>query len=126
SLLVWTDASLCFVRELSAALGDLKVLTGPLLLVLIFINGTGLAFSMPVWQTVTAEIVPVAQQPIAYVLGGLAVNMARGVGPVLAGVFLASAGGAALSFATSSIGFAVAFLTVRTWPATLSTAAYLP
>src|SRR6266513_1182628 len=126
SILLWTEASLCVVSAILAALVYLKVLTGPLLLFLIFTNGTGLAFSMPVWQTVAAEIVPVAQQPVAYVLGGLAVNMARGLGPVLAGVFLASAGGAALSFAASSIGFALAFLTVRTWPATLSTAAYLP
>src|SRR5438132_4861327 len=121
SILLWTETSLCLVSAILAALVYFKVLTGPLLLALIFMNGTGLAFSMPVWQTVTAEIVPVAQQPMAYVLGGLAVNMARGVGPVLAGVFLASSGGAALSFAASSFGFVLAFFTFRTWPVTLST-----
>ena len=51
SILMWTEASLCLVSAILAALVYLKVLTGPLLLVLIFINGTGLAFSMPVWQT---------------------------------------------------------------------------
>jgi MFS family permease len=116
TILLCVEGTLAVVNGLLAALVYFELLTGPLLLALIFVNGVALAFGMPIWQAVTSEIVPAPQLPSAYLLNGIAVNIARGIGPVLAGVFLATAGGPALSFAVSAAGFAFVFFAVRTWP----------
>src|SRR2546426_11593314 len=70
SILLWTEASLCLVSAILAGVVFLKMLTGALFLVLIFINGKGLAVCMPGLQTGPPGIVPGAPQPPASAVCG--------------------------------------------------------
>lgn len=72
----------------------LDAMTAQLLLVVTFINGIGLALRWPVYAAIIPEVVPRTQLPAALALGGVAMNGSRIIGPLLAGMILASAGSA--------------------------------
>ena len=80
-----TAVALCTV----SALG---LMTTPLLLVLVFLNGIGLALRWPVFSAIVPELVPREQLPAALALNGVAMNLCRIVGPLVAGALIASAG----------------------------------
>ena len=67
-------------------------LNAPVLLALVFANGIGLAMRWPVYAAVLPEIVPRAQLGEALALNAVAVNTSRVVGPLIAGILIASAG----------------------------------
>jgi MFS family permease len=126
TILLWVEGALAVFNGALALLAHLDLLTGPVLLGLIFANGVAFAFGMPVWQAVTAEVVPAAQLSSAFLLNGIAVNIARGIGPVLAGVLLATAGGPVLAFAVNCAGFFFVWFAVRSWPVALAAESRLP
>ena len=68
------------------------VLSPPLLLALTFANGIGLAMRWPVFAAIVPELVPRAQLPAALALNGIAMNVSRIVGPLVAGALIASLG----------------------------------
>ena len=68
------------------------VMTPPLLLALTFANGIGLAMRWPVFAAIVPELVPRAHLPAALALNGVAMNASRIVGPLVAGLLIASAG----------------------------------
>lgn len=70
----------------------LDMMTAPLLLVLTFINGIGLALRWPVFAAIVPELVPRHQLPAALGLNGISMNASRIIGPLTAGVLIASAG----------------------------------
>ncbi len=70
----------------------LDLMTAPLLLVLTFANGIGLAMRWPVFSAIVPELVPRTQLPAALGLNGIAMNASRIIGPLTAGVLIASAG----------------------------------
>ncbi len=89
-LMVWADA------------------VGPwLLLVFSFALGTGAAFSGPTWQAVVPHLVPRADLHAAIALNSAGFNIARALGPAIAGVLIGSIGIAAPFFCN-----AVSFLAV--------------
>src|SRR5437879_6271048 len=51
------------------------------LLTLTFLLGIGSAVSNPVWQAITPDLVPSEDLPAALSLSGVAVNIARAIGP---------------------------------------------
>jgi MFS family permease len=63
-----------------------------LLLLLVFGNGVGLAMRWPVFAAIIPELVPRGQLPAALALNGVAMNMSRVVGPLLAGTIIATLG----------------------------------
>ena len=63
-----------------------------LLLVLVFLNGIGLAMRWPVYSAIVPGLVPRIQLPAALALNGLAMNASRIIGPVVAGALIAGAG----------------------------------
>lgn len=67
-------------------------ITAPVLLVLVFANGIGLAMRWPVYAAILPEIVPRAQLGEALALNAVAVNTSRVIGPLLAGAIIAGAG----------------------------------
>ncbi len=67
-------------------------INAPLLLALTFANGIGLALRWPVFSAIVPELVPRAQLPAALGLNGMAMNLSRIVGPLVAGGLIASAG----------------------------------
>jgi MFS family permease len=97
---------------LIVACGLLAVLTfagqmpPALLLTLTFLLGCGAALTAPAWQALVPDLVPRAQLPSAAALGSISVNLARALGPALAGVLIARLGVGAV-FTLNALSFAV-------------------
>jgi predicted MFS family arabinose efflux permease len=125
SIMLRVEGTLAVANIALAALSYSGLLDGPLLLLFVLVNGTALALGGPAWQTALIETAPAEQRSSVVLLGGVAVSISRGVGPLLAGLVLSAAGGSTLSFALSAVGFSIAFLLVRASPAKASAAARL-
>jgi MFS family permease len=65
-----------------------------LLLALTFTNGIGLALRGPVFAAIVPDVVPKSHLSGALALNGVAMNLSRIVGPIVAGALLATAGSA--------------------------------
>ncbi|HEX5130836.1 MAG TPA: MFS transporter [Usitatibacter sp.] len=85
---VWvaTNAAVLYLASVT------QRLTPELLLVLVATNGIGLALRWPVYAAILPELIALPQLGNALALNGVAVNLSRVVGPLLAGVLIASAG----------------------------------
>jgi len=83
---VATTASLLSIATLTG------VLNATLLLVLVFVNGIGLAMRWPVYAAILPDLVPRAMLPSALGLNAVAVNGSRVLGPLVAGAIIAWAG----------------------------------
>jgi MFS family permease len=86
------------VAALGAALAVLTLahlMPASLLLVLVFLLGTGAALGTPAYQSLVPDLVPRPEIPAAAALNSISVNVARALGPALAGVLVAVAGVAA-------------------------------
>jgi MFS family permease len=94
--------------------GDLRPVY--LMLVLGALQGVVMAFNMPAWQVLTPRLVPKPEIIQAITLNGIQFNLARVVGPALAGLIMSTAGIPVL-FAVNAASFLVVVLTVRTTPA---------
>jgi MFS family permease/quinol monooxygenase YgiN len=84
----WLAATACALCAVTA----LGLMTTPLLLGLVFLNGVGLALRWPAFSAIVPELVPREQLAAALALNGVAMNLSRIVGPLLAGALIASAG----------------------------------
>ena len=84
----WVAANAAVIFAVSVA----GLITAPLLLVLVFTNGIGLAMRWPVFAAIIPEIVPRAHLQTALALNGVAMNASRVIGPLVAGAIIASAG----------------------------------
>jgi MFS family permease len=102
-----TGALLAFL-----ALGGL--LNAPLLLLLTFLNGIGLALRWPVFSAIVPNLVSREQMPAALGLNGMSMNLSRIVGPIAAGALLAGAGSAWV-FALNAIISVLSFFQVLRW-----------
>ena len=89
-------------------------LTAPLLLALTFANGIGMAMRWPVFAAIVPEVVRRDQLTAALALNGIAMNMSRVVGPVVAGALLAGAGSPYV-FLLNAILSVVAFVLILRW-----------
>ncbi len=69
-----------------------------------FAIGMGTAMNSPAWGTVITEVVPREDLVQAIALGGIAFNLARAVGPAIAG-FVVLWGGAGLTFTLNAASF---------------------
>jgi len=84
-----------------------------LLLVLVFLNGVGLAMRWPVYSAIVPELVPRTQLPAALALNGLAMNVSRIVGPVIAGALIAGAGTAYVFVLNAALSVIAGLLILR-------------
>jgi MFS family permease len=84
------------------------------LLTLTFAIGIGSAVNSPAWGSVMAEVVPRADLPQAIALNGVGFNIARAIGPALAG-FLVVAGGAKLTFALNVASYFAVISALTVW-----------
>lgn len=100
-------------------------LTAPLLLVLTFVNGVGLAMRWPVFSAIVPQIVPRAELPAALALNGISMNLSRVIGPVLAGTLISTVSPAAV-FVLNALLAAVAFLQIVRWKGEARTTSALP
>lgn len=97
-----------------AALAFTGVLTPTWLLVFTVAIGCCSALTAPAWQAIQPELVPREQIPAAASLGSVTVNLARAIGPALAGVVVLAAGPAAV-FALNAASFAAIIVALRSW-----------
>jgi MFS family permease len=84
-----------------------------LLLTLTFALGAGQALTLPAWQALIPELVPRRELASASALGAISMNLARAVGPAIAGVLIARAG-VGWVFALNALSFLV-FAAVLLW-----------
>jgi MFS family permease len=101
----------------SGALGLLTV-TGATgvqaLLLFTFLVGIGNALNAPAWQAIIPELVGRRDLPSALALNGIAVNLARAVGPALGGLLVAAAGPGA-TFLLNAVSFLGVVLVLFRW-----------
>jgi MFS family permease len=103
-LFIFTQVWVAVIAALLFAIALLGLLGAHLLLLMVFVNGIGLALRWPVYAAILPELVAREQLGSALALNGVAVNMSRIAGPLLAGAIIAAAGTAyvfALNFVLS-------------------------
>ncbi len=89
-------------------------MVAPLLLLLTFANGVGLAMRWPVFSAVIPGLIPKSQLPAALALNGIAMNTSRIFGPILAGALIASLGSAYV-FALNAVLSVICGFVVMRW-----------
>src|SRR4029077_17397095 len=90
-------------------------LTSPwLLLALTFALSAGGAFETPTWRAVLPEVVSKDDLAAASALNGIEFNLARAVGPALAGMVIAIAG-VSTTFVVNFMSFLGVILVVARW-----------
>jgi MFS family permease len=96
-----------------------------LLLTLTFLLGTGSILSTPAYQAIIPDLVPRSELLSASALGSINVNLARAVGPAIAGILIAQAGVGAV-FALNTATFLVFVFVVAAWHPPAGTTAQFP
>ena len=89
------------------------LMTAPWLLVFVFANGIGLAMRWPVFAAIVPELVPRSQLAAALALNGMAMNLSRIVGPLVAGALIASAGSVWVFALNAFLSLLTAFVILR-------------
>jgi MFS family permease len=98
-------------------------MTPPLLLAFTFALGAASALATPTYQALIPELVPHNQLSAAAALGGISVNLARAIGPAIAGLLIARVGVGAV-FAVNTAAFLLFALVLLAWrPSTDESAA---
>jgi predicted MFS family arabinose efflux permease len=112
--LMFVHVFLAVTSAVMAAATFAGVLGPTLLLALTFLEGAGTALALPAWQAIIPELVPRADLPAAAALGGINMNLARAVGPALAGVIVARMGPGVV-FALNAVTFLFGIAVVFAW-----------
>ncbi|MES2821897.1 MAG: MFS transporter [Pseudomonadota bacterium] len=89
-------------------------ITVSLLLLLTLGMGIGTALMMPAWSALTPELVGKADLPAAIALSSVGVNVARAIGPAIAGV-LVSLSGPWATFALNALSFFAVIAVLFFW-----------
>lgn len=96
-----------------------------LLLVLTFLIGSAEALAIPALQALTPELVPRLQLPAASGLASMSVNLARVIGPALAGILIARLG-VGFVFGFNTFAFFAFGLVVFLWRPAMKTPPRFP
>lgn len=89
-------------------------MTPPLLLGFTFLLGAAGAIETPAYQALIPELVPRHQLPAAVALGGVNINLARAIGPAVAGLLIARLG-VGWVFALNTLSFVFIPLVLLAW-----------
>ncbi|MEM8876671.1 MAG: MFS transporter [Pseudomonadota bacterium] len=84
------NAILTLIIAAMAMLVAANAMTPLLLLAFTFLIGTGAAFMAPAWQAIVPSLVPRDHLQPAIALNSMGINVARAIGPALAGFLIAS------------------------------------
>jgi MFS family permease len=107
----------CFLAGVGAVLTVLTLaghMTAALLLTLTFVLGAGQALTTPAWQALIPDLVPRVQLANAAALGAVSMNLARAVGPAVAGVVIARSG-AGVVFGLNTLTFVLFAVVLWRW-----------
>src|SRR3954454_18471039 len=88
--------------------------TPGLLLSFTFLLGLGAALNGPAWQASVPDMVPREDLPAAVTLGSIGFNIARALGPALAGLVVAAAG-PAVTFLVNAVSFLGVLVVLFFW-----------
>src|ERR1700733_10445624 len=113
-LVLFTESWMMGVALLLAILTIAGVMSPWILLVLTFALSAGDAFETPAWRATLPELVPKEELAAASALNGIEFNLARAVGPALAGAIISVAGVAA-AFVANFVSFFGVILVVARW-----------
>lgn len=107
---LWMAATALMLTVLTA----MGLMTVPLLLGMTACMGIGTALMMPAWSALVPELVGKSELPAAIALSSVGVNVARAVGPAIAGV-LVSLSGPWLTFALNAVSFVAVMAVLFFW-----------
>jgi predicted MFS family arabinose efflux permease len=113
-LLIAVQLASMAVAAVLAALTVTGQVTPALLLAFTFLLGCGQTLTVPAWLALIPELVPRSQLPSASALGGISMNLARAVGPALAGLLIAGVDVAAV-FALNALSFGFLAVALALW-----------
>ena len=113
-LVLFTESWMMGVALILAILTIAGVMSPWLLLVLTFALSAGDAFEAPAWRAILPELVPKEDLAAASALNGIEFNLARAVGPALAGAII-SVAGVATAFVANFVSFVGVILVVARW-----------
>jgi MFS family permease len=113
-LILATESWMAAVALLIVILAMAGLMTPWLLLVLTFALSAGDAFETPSWRALLPELVSKDELANASALNGIEFNLARAVGPALAGLIIAVTG-VATAFLVNFVSFFGVILVVARW-----------
>ena len=113
-LLIVMQVWMSMVAVVMGAMAVTGRMTPGRLLSLTFLLGIGSAVSNPAWQAITPDLVPSEDLPAALSLSGVAVNIARAIGPAIGGFIVAASGPWAVFF-LNAVSFMAVFVVVYRW-----------
>src|SRR6202011_6193206 len=113
-LILYTEAWMMGVALILAVLTISGSMSPWLLLALTFTLSAGDAFETPAWRAILPELVSKDDLAAASALNGIEFNLARAVGPALAGMVIAAAG-VATGFVVNVVSFFGVILLVVRW-----------
>ena len=113
-LILWTETWMIVAAAALAITTLMGVITPWLLLALTFAVSAGDAFETPTWRAVLPDLVQKEDLAAASALNGIEFNIARAVGPALAGLVIAAAGVGA-AFVLNVVSFVGVIVVVARW-----------
>ncbi|MFL5395766.1 MAG: MFS transporter [Myxococcales bacterium] len=112
--LLFTQTWMTIVAAILGLVTLLGSMTPWLLLSLTSALGMGVAMNQPVWQAIVPEIVPREELAKAITLSGVALNVARAVGPAAAG-FILAATSPGIVFLLNAASFIAVMVVLHRW-----------
>jgi MFS family permease len=113
-LILWTEIWMASAAIALAALVIMGLISPWLLLALTFAISAGDAFETPTWRAVLPELVAKEDFEAASALNGIEFNLARAIGPGLAGLLIASFG-VGTAFVVNALSFIGVIYVVARW-----------
>jgi predicted MFS family arabinose efflux permease len=90
--LLFSQTALLLIAAIMATLDGASLMTPTALIVLTTCMGLAMTLNQPAWQAMTPELVPLEMIPSAVAVGSVSFNLARSLGPALAGWLVAHFG----------------------------------
>lgn len=112
--LIVTQVFMAVVATCLGLIALTGVVTPWLLLGLTFAMGIGTAMMMPAWAALVPELVPRAELQSAIALNSMGINVARAIGPAIAGVIVSMAGSGAV-FMLNALSFIGVIIVLICW-----------
>lgn len=103
-ILMNAQIAMCFFAIVLAVVAHLGKATANLVILITFLEGTAYAFNGPAWQSVVPHLVPRKDLESAIALNSIQYNLARLIGPALAGIIVARFG-FAYAFDVNAVSF---------------------
>ncbi|WP_202875163.1 MFS transporter [Kribbella kalugense] len=113
-LIAAATAAMAVVAGGLAVLSAEGLLTPTALIAITFVLGACQALTSPAWQAIQPELVPREELPEAAALNSLNVNLARAIGPALAG-FVLGVSSSAIVFAVNAVSYLAILVVLVRW-----------